>query len=145
MNDLMKELAFDSVVSTIKQGLVPVNENLKIRINQVEEVFDDVITGAQTILDNSKNYFIVEDLREILERAGYSFNSESGIRTQREKLESAVREFKKFRKNLGILENNGRQFYSGSQYELSRLYEICKNMKFFYEMKRDNFSKDFDD
>jgi uncharacterized protein with von Willebrand factor type A (vWA) domain len=133
LDDLNKLVAFTSVSHLIKNRIIPVNDNAKIRIQNLETFFEELRAGTRSITDGP--YIHVENLIEILEYIGHSFSNT--ICEEWEEIDNAVKEFKDYTQILRELKENPKKLYSEEPRKVNKLLKICETMKNFYDRRID--------
>jgi hypothetical protein len=138
-------MMFRSAEKTIRNKLVLVNDsNERKRIEQAGDFFDETINGIRSVIKRETKYVLVDNLRKMLEFAGYSFKD---FASQQEKeLGKAIADFGQYRNWFRELEDNPKRFYS-EEYRTLELENICDRMKNFYQrlVDEEDFRENSDD
>ena len=126
-----KLFMFNSVSRMLKNKNIPVNDTAMRPIQQAGNYFENVVEAMHSIIEKESYDFSVKDLRKILEFNGYQFTSEDETQ-QKEELEKAIKDFRKYSMRLSELEDEPKRFFSDE----SRVKEISyffENMGNFYQ------------
>lgn len=140
-----KLVMFTSVENMLARKNIPVNENLMSRVQGAADFFENVVNCIYSITDKDKSYdFSVKDLRKVLEFAGYSFKEYAS--QEKEELEKAIKDFKRYSMRFRELEDNPRRFFSDES-RIRDIYEISSKMKNFYQrlVDEEDFRENSDD
>jgi hypothetical protein len=129
-----KIIAFSSIQKMIEKRNIPVNNNLIKYIQQAEDYFDEIIVCARSVLEEENYNFKIEDLRQVLEFNGYSFEGDK-IK-QREELEKVIERFRDYSTIFKKMEDNPKSIFSDNL-KLKKIYDISKRLNNFYERKMD--------
>lgn len=129
-----KIIAFSSIQKMIEKRNIPVNDNLIKYIQQAEDYFDDVIVCARSVIEGENYNFKIDDLRQVLEFNGYSFEGDK-IK-QREELEKVIESFMDYSTIFRKMEDNPKSIFSDNS-KLEKIYNISKRLNNFYERKMD--------
>jgi hypothetical protein len=131
LDNLDNLLIFSSLRDSIRKR-DSLNEDEKIRVNQVEDYFLDIVDGIKS-LNNTKSYVLIPNLKEILESTGHYFDKKKS--KQKLQIEEAVKEFEIYIKTLEILKENPVKFYFEETSKRKRLAYTCERIEEFYQRK----------
>jgi len=125
INNFGNQLTFTSLSYLLKNNILPVNENAKARIRKAEDFFVEIADALENITNNKGKYIPVQNLKKILEFAGYS--------TSNMGMAAGLQEFKRYAESMRAFDKNPRRFYSEEDYKRGRLLKICEAMKTLYD------------
>jgi hypothetical protein len=134
LDNLDNLLAFSSLEDSIKKRNV-LSKYERIRIDQVEDSFQDIVEGIKSLTNAKSSYVLVPNLKEILESTGHYFDKKKS--KQKIQIEEAVKEFEVYIKTLEILKENPVKFYFEELSKRKRLEYTCERLKEFYQRKLD--------
>ena len=129
-----KIIVFSYIQKMIEKRNIPVNNNLIKYIQQAEDYFDEIVVCARSVPEGENYNFKVDDLRQVLEFSGYSFEGDK-IK-QREELEKVIERFGDYSTIFRKMENNPKSIFSDNS-KLKKIYDISKRLNNFYERKMD--------
>jgi hypothetical protein len=121
---------FNSVKRMLENKTIPVNDTAMKPIQQAGDYFENAVETMYSIIEKDKPYdFSVDNIKKMLEFNGYSFKEYAS--QQKEELELAIKDFKKYRLRLSELEDEPKRFFSDES-RVREIYKICNKMKNFY-------------
>ena len=123
-----RQVTFDCLLDYLKNRADSDNR-YDFRIKKAREIFDETLRGLKSLIERDR-YYIVEDLREIIEASGYDTSKLSEIQVGQ-----LIARFNGVVHTLDELAKNPKQVYR-KRGELFDLEETCNMMGDVYRMKQ---------
>jgi hypothetical protein len=142
LDSLDKLLAFVSISDVMRNELVEINKDTKMRLKHAEAFFEETAKTLKSIVRKRGAYGNTESLREILESAGYYLEGKE-LPQQEKDVRHIIEEFEGYSARLKVLEKNPRLFYSEETFKRKSLLLVCEKMRHLYqEQVYKEYSKD---
>jgi len=118
------QLIFTSIAYSITNRRTNLSKTALIYLDEVKKFFDNIVRGLESVI-GKRDYFFVEDLRKIVELAGYESSHAS-----KEDVKEMIAGFKKTATQLNRLEKNPKEFYNSENSQ--ELLTLCNKVKDLY-------------